>query len=263
VGGAEAVTVVPFDSPLGEPDAFGRRIARNVSSLLVAESHVAAVADPAGGAYVVEQLTDDLAAAAWAELQTIDGAGGIPAARESFLARVGEVAARRERDVATRRRPITGLSEFPALDETVPARGGQPDGVRRWGAAFEALRADPPAAPAFLATLGPAAQHTPRAGFATNLLAAGGIRVDVAGATSAVADLVAAYRGEAVVCLAGTDTAYAEWGSEAASALRERGARRVVVVAAPSGDDYPWADEVFRPGDDAVRLLTRVQEVLR
>ena len=65
VGGADAVTVLPFDSPLGTPDAFGRRIARNTSALLISESHVARVADPAGGAYAVEKLTDDLAVAAW------------------------------------------------------------------------------------------------------------------------------------------------------------------------------------------------------
>ena len=55
VGGAEAVTVLSFDSTLGVPDAFGRRIARNTSSLLISESHLARVADPAGGSYAVEQ----------------------------------------------------------------------------------------------------------------------------------------------------------------------------------------------------------------
>ncbi len=68
VGGADAVTVLPFDVRLGVPDALARRIARNTSSLLIEESHVAAVADPAGGAFAVEKLTDDLAVAGWAEL---------------------------------------------------------------------------------------------------------------------------------------------------------------------------------------------------
>src|SRR5205085_5536329 len=61
VGGADAVTVLPFDARLGLPDAFSRRIARNTSALLIHESHLAKVADPAGGAYAVERLTDDLA----------------------------------------------------------------------------------------------------------------------------------------------------------------------------------------------------------
>jgi methylmalonyl-CoA mutase len=261
VGGAEVVTVVPFDSPLGEPDTFGRRIARNVSSLLVAESHVAAVTDPAGGAYAVERLTDDLAEAAWAELQRIEAAGGVLAALDdgSLHARISDVAARRDQDVATRKRPITGLSEFPHLAETVPLRSGEPDAVRRYGAAFEALRAEPPAAHVFLATLGPIAAHTARAGFAGNLLAAGGVAVDVAGATSGVDDLLAAYDGQPVVCVAGTDAAYAEWGGEAAAALRGAGAGRVIVAGKPAD----WADDSCALGVDAVDFLTRTREALR
>ena len=75
IGGADSVTVVPFDSPLGEPDAFGRRIARNTSPLLLTESHLGRVADPAGGSYAVEKLTDDLALAAWDELGRIESDG--------------------------------------------------------------------------------------------------------------------------------------------------------------------------------------------
>ncbi len=79
VGGADAVTVLPFDSPLGRPDALGRRIARNTSHLLVDEAHVAHVADPAGGAYAVEKLTDDLAVAAWDLFGRIDDGADLDA----------------------------------------------------------------------------------------------------------------------------------------------------------------------------------------
>src|SRR6478735_1728561 len=110
VGGADSVTVLPFDSPLGRPDAFGRRIARNTSHLLIDESHVAHVADPAGGSYAVEKHTDDLARVAWGIFGRLDDGGSIE----------GEIAAtveRREREIATRARPITGLTEFPNLGE--------------------------------------------------------------------------------------------------------------------------------------------------
>ncbi|NEB69823.1 methylmalonyl-CoA mutase, partial [Streptomyces fulvissimus] len=56
VGGADAVTVLPFDQELGVPDAFARRIARNTSTILIEESHLARVTDPAGGSYYVESL---------------------------------------------------------------------------------------------------------------------------------------------------------------------------------------------------------------
>ena len=91
-GGAESVTVIPFDEPLGLPDALGRRVARNTSSLLISESHVARVADPAGGSYAVEKLTDDLALAGWAEFQRIEAAGGL-AADTDLAARIAAVAA--------------------------------------------------------------------------------------------------------------------------------------------------------------------------
>jgi methylmalonyl-CoA mutase len=255
VGGADSVTVVPFDSPLGRSDAFGRRIARNTSALLISESHVARVTDPAGGAYAVEKLTDDLAVAAWELFGRLDEG-------ENPAPLIAATAAERDRDVATRVRPITGLSEFPNLPETSPGREGTGDGVRRYGAAFEALRAEPPTAHVFLATLGPVAAHTARAGFATNLLAAGGAGVDVAGATAGVDDVVAAYDGQRVVCLAGTDATYAEWGEAAAAALREAGARHVIVVSAGS-TDASWADDSCATGVDAIAFLTRTREQLR
>jgi methylmalonyl-CoA mutase len=255
VGGADAVTVVPFDEPTAEISALGRRLARNVSALLVEESHVAQVADPAGGAYAVERLTDDLAHAAWAELGRLESDG-----EADFLVRVAEVKARREDDVAHRRRAVTGLSEFANLADPVPARRNL---SYRYGAAFEALRREAPAAQVFLATLGPVAQHTVRSRFAANLLAAGGVAVDVAGATDGVDDLLAAYDGQAVVCVAGTDTAYAEWGSDAAAALREKGARRVVVARRPAhraphtGAQSDHAGAVQTPTPEAQRKASR------
>lgn len=263
VGGADAVTVLPFDTPLGVPDAFGRRIARNVSHLLIDEAHVHEVADPAGGAYAVEKLTDDLAVAGWAELGRIEEAGGVEAALAdgSLRGRIDDVVARRDREVATRRRPITGLTEFPALGETLPVREPSTDpteDVRRYGAAFEALRDQPAASPVFLATMGTVAQHTARATFAANLLAAGGIAVDVAGPTQGPDDLVAAYDGQPVVCLAGPDPAYAAWGAGAAEALRTAGARHVIIAGKPT--DY--TDDACAMGVDALGFLTRTREKL-
>jgi methylmalonyl-CoA mutase len=255
VGGADAVTVVPFDSPLGEPDGFGRRIARNTSHLLLSESHLGRVADPAGGAYAVEKLTDDLALAAWEELGRIEADGS-----EAFDRRVAEVVAARDEQVAHRTRPLTGLTEFPHLAEALPERSGPGDDVRRWGAAFEELRDRPADRPVFLATMGPVAAHTARATFAANLFAAGGIAVETAGVTEGVDDVVAAYRSAAspVVCLCGGDAAYHEWGRDLVDALRGAGARRVLVA----GDADLGADDRCHAGIDALALLRRTREEL-
>lgn len=253
IGGADAITVVSFDSPLGEPDAFGRRIARNTSPLLLSESHLGRVADPAGGSYAVEKLTDDMSLAAWEQLGRIETEG-----LDAFEQQIAETVALRDHVVATRRLPITGLTEFPNLAESLPERPGPGDDVRRWGAAFEELRDEPATTPVFLATMGPVAAHTIRAGFATNLLAAGGVAVTVAGATDGVESVIEAYRGERVACLAGTDAAYAEWGADLVAALREAGAHHVVVAgkADVGADDQCWA------GMDALDFLRRTRGVL-
>ncbi|MFC4784247.1 methylmalonyl-CoA mutase family protein [Nocardioides sp. MAHUQ-72] len=258
VGGADAVTVLPFDTPLGVPDGFGRRIARNTSALLISESHVARVADPAGGAYAVEKLTDDLARAAWELFGRLE-------AGESLDGLVAATVEKREAEIARRTRPLTGLTEFPNLDETLPERPADPTAreVRRYGASFEALRDEPATGHVFLATLGTVADHTARATFAANLFAAGGIAVDPAGPTAGVDELVAAYDEQAVVCLAGSDPTYAEWGAEAATALREAGARHVIIAGKPAAlSGAGSVDDSCAVGVDALDFLTRTREKL-
>ncbi len=256
VGGADLVTVLPFDQPLGLPDAFARRIARNTSSLLVEESHVAMVTDPAGGSHVVEQLTDDLAVAAWAEFGRIEQTGF-----GDLDERIAVVVAEREKQIANRKRPLTGLSEFPNLHESLPERASYPEGtpvVTRYGHAFEALRDEPATQQVYLATMGTVAAHTARATFASNLFAAGGIDVVNEGAHEDVDAVLGHYRGESVVCLTGSDPAYAEWGTELANRLREAGAQWVIVAGKP----LEGCDDNCAMGIDALDFLNRTREKL-
>ncbi len=268
VGGASSVTVLPFDAAIGLPDAFSRRIARNTSSLLVAECHVARVTDPAGGASAVERLTDDLARAAWAELGRIEAEGGLEASLDKeddgLLGRVRDREAARAAQVARRRRQVTGVSEFPDLRESPPERRPHPERapatlVHSYAEPFERLRDHPAGRPVFLATMGPVAAHTARAAFAANLLAAGGVETVTAGATDDVAGVLAGYDGEPVACLCGTDRTYTEWGAEVVAALRESGAAYVVVAGRPG--ELPVDDSVAL-GEDALAFLGRVRERL-
>ncbi len=266
VAGADAVTVLPFDTPLGIPDELGRRLARNISSLLIAESHVAAVFDPAAGAPALERLTSRMADAAWAEFSRIEAAGGIVAALAdgSFHQRADVTAAERARRIATRTAPITGVTEFPDLTEAVPTRRPWPEPVSdpSWAAAFHRLRDRPISTPVFIATLGPVAEHSARAGFVVQALAAGGVRCVTAGATTSAGDVVAAYAtasvtGELpVVCVAGSDTRYAALGSDTISALRTAGARWVVSAGVPNG--LP-VDDSLTVGDDILAFLHRTR----
>ncbi len=238
------------------PDAFGRRIARNTSSLLISESHVARVTDPAGGAYAIEKLTDDLARAAWEVFGRLEDG-------ESLDAMIERTVERRDREVATRKRPLTGLSEFPSLGEALPERRPDPTAseVRRYGAAFEALRDEPADSPVFLATMGTVAAHTARATFATNLFAAGGVRVEAAGATEGVDDVLAAYDGTRRSCASrAADPTYAEWGADLVAALREAGARHVILAGQPGDLEV---DDSCAVGVDALDFLRRTREQLR
>ncbi len=119
IGGADAITVLPFTAALGLPDAFARRIARNTQAILLDESNLARVADPAAGAGGFEALTDALCEKAWGLFQEIEREGGILESLKGdrLQARIANVRAQREKAVATRREPITGTSEFPNIAE--------------------------------------------------------------------------------------------------------------------------------------------------
>ncbi|HLM39453.1 MAG TPA: methylmalonyl-CoA mutase subunit beta [Microvirga sp.] len=119
IGGADAIAVLPFTAALGLPDAFARRVARNTQIILLDESNLARVADPAAGAGGFEALTDALCERAWVLLQEIEREGGILESlkRSALQERIATVRAQRDKAVATRREPITGTSEFPNLNE--------------------------------------------------------------------------------------------------------------------------------------------------
>ncbi len=119
IAGAEAVTVRPFNAALGMPDAFGRRIARNTQIILQEESALNRVIDPAGGSWYLENHTEALAEAGWREFQAIEAAGGMVESLRSgeLQKRIASAAAAREKNIAKRKDALTGVSEFPNLNE--------------------------------------------------------------------------------------------------------------------------------------------------
>ena len=110
--------------------------------------------------------------------------------------------------------------------------------------------------------MGPVAAHTARATFATNLFAAGGVAVEAAGPTDGVEAVTAAYAGQPVVCLAGTDAAYAEWGADLVAALRAAGASYVVLAGKPGERTVSDVDDSCAMGVDALAFLARIREEL-
>ncbi|MBI1399250.1 methylmalonyl-CoA mutase family protein [Hyphomonas sp.] len=291
VGGADILTVRAFNEALGLPEELGRRIARNTQVIAMEESQLGRVADATGGAWFTETLADDLAKAAWAEFQKIESEGGFGASLMSgaFQARVSAVREARARDVSRRKIPVTGVSEYPLLDEigapvadldtpkprkvsdealqqyvkSAPAAGA--DAVAealapiRITAPFEALRdaaakaAKPPAV--FLATLGSLAEFTARADFARNFFAAGGIvSKEPPVPPKTAAELAAAFKasGGKLAVLCSTDKNYEAEALAAASALKAAGAQRVWLAGKFEGEGI---DANIFAGADVAHLL--------
>lgn len=252
VGGATDVEVLPFDWAVkggleGTSRNFAHRIARNTNLLLLEESHLGFVVDPAGGSYFVEALTDELADKAWEVFTGVE-------ANEGFIANTasGAVAEaldasfeRLRADVAHRRKQITGINEFPNLGEKPldASRRVEPKGVRRWAVDFAEMRnrsdaffeANGQRPQVGLIPLGPLSKHNVRTGFSTNLLASGGIEALNPGqVVPGTEEFAAAARAADIAVICGTDPEYAESGVEAVKALREAGVSTVLLAGAPA-----------------------------
>jgi methylmalonyl-CoA mutase len=269
VGGADVVTVQPFDAALGLPDSFSRRIARNTQNLLVEEGHLGRVLDPAGGSWYVESLTESLAQAAWTWFTEIERAGGLVAALDSGLVRDRIAAAWDDRAtrLAHRTDALTGVSEFPNLAEKLPERRPAPEVLPsgrlprvRAAQDFEELRdraeraAERPRV--YLATIGPVARHTARASFAGNLFQAGGLETPSGDGASGLAEAATT-----VACICGTDKDYASEAAALAEELKAAGATQVWLAGKPElsidgVDGYVFA------GCDALAVLRTVHEQL-
>ena len=292
VAGADAVTVLPFDHALGavDPDAaLGRRLARNTQLLLLEESHLARAGDPAGGSFYVESLTEELASEGWRVLQDVEASGGIEDAIDgSTLAAALERSWRsRLGALRTRREPLTGVSEFPLLDEHAPTAPADPNEaraatglpIRRLAEPFEDLRdaadrhristGDQPAA--WVAALGSTAAHSPRTAWAQNLLAAGGIEArGAAGVDSPIAAAAEfAASGLAAAVITGTDDMYRLRGAGTVSALTEAGADFLALACDPGTPaeflaelQAAGVDEIWSDGIDVAAALERLHRTL-
>jgi methylmalonyl-CoA mutase len=286
LGGADAITVLPFTAALGLPDRFARRIARNTQLLLLEESHLAKVTDPAAGSGAVEDLTDQLCHAAWALFQEIEAAGGIAAALAagSIQQKVAEVRAKRTAAVARRRDALTGVSIFPNLaepeakvDQQAPARRPSAAALPpiRLAEPFEALRdasdrllATAGARPkVFLAALGTQAEFTARATFAKNFFEAGGIEA-VGGEVIQPPAVAAAFKaaGAPLACLCSSDKVYEKEAAEAAQALRAAGARHIYLAGRPREQEATLkaagVQTFIYEGGDALATLQAAHQML-
>ncbi len=272
-GGADAITVLPFTQAIGLPDRFARRTARNTQLLLLEESNLGKVADPAAGSGGIEALTGQLCRAAWTLFQEIEQAGGAFAALEADLIqkKVAAVRAERETAVARRKDALTGTSDFPDLSEAlapvldVPAvtPPAYPANIKfetlpalRLAQPFEALRdasdrvlAETGERPKiFLANLGAIADFTARATFAKNFFEAGGIEAVTNDGFASREAMISAFKssGTKIACLCSSDAVYETEAIPAAKALANVGAQSFYLAGRPGEHEAAWREAGVR-----------------
>jgi len=290
LGGADAVCVLPFTFALGQPDAFARRVARNIQIVCQEESNLGRVADPAGGSWFVENLTNDLAQKAWDIFQSIEGQGGVVAALKSGFVQdeIAKVATVRAAAIATGRVEITGVSAFPKLGDdgvsaepwprtaaptSAAAETIRPLSMARLAEPFEALRdvADQYAAATgkpfevFLASLGEVIDHNVRSTWIKNYLAAGGIAAEMSDgyANADVAAQAFKASGLSAACICSSDPVNAEHAEATAKALKAAGATFVLIAGRPGEREAALkaagVDQFLFAGADAVVTLKGLQ----
>jgi methylmalonyl-CoA mutase len=267
LGGADSIAVLPHTAALGLPDAFARRVARNIQLVLLEESNLAKVADPAAGSGAIEDLTSKFCALAWTQFQEIEAAGSIWSALEQGLVqnKVATVRAEREKAIARRKEALTGTSDYPNLAEKTPAVldvatvvlpkehvaavSATPLPRMRVAEPYEALRdisdavlAKTGARPkVFLANLGKLSEFTARATFAKNFYEAGGIEAVGNDGFPDRAAMLAAFEasGAKLACLCSSDKVYEAEAAEAAQALTAAGAT-VHLAGRPGEHEAAW-----------------------
>ena len=286
VGGADAVTILPHDELLVTGGSeLGRRMCRNTQLVLIEESNLAKVIDMAGGSWYVEQLTDQLANAAWGVMQELERAGGLVGSVQQGLlqARVAATSARRDHAIATRKMPMTGVSEFPNIaDHVAPDVAAAPAApaadastapfspLQRHRYAdpieHERRRADQLAASSarprvFLAAVGSTASNAARVAFARNLFEAGGIEAIVGDSSDDPIAIRQAFEasGAALVCICASDPVYADHAVAVTAELAAASPARIYVAGRPRGMDDELADagvdEQIAAGGDIVATL--------
>jgi methylmalonyl-CoA mutase len=254
LGGADSITVLPFDSVFDTPSEFSERIARNQQILLKEESFLDKIVDPAAGSYYVENLTASIADEAWKLFLDVQDLGGFIAAfRKGFIqAKINESKSKRMQNIALRRENLLGTNQFPNLNERIEdelnASLFQPLDFTEEGADVEPLKLHRGAMPfealryktdvysienkrpvAFMLTIGSLSKRKARSQFSCNFFAIAGFEVIHNNGFATVEEgLEAAKAASAdIIVLCSSDDEYAEY-APAVAALK---GNEILVVA--------------------------------
>ncbi|MDE5736041.1 MAG: acyl-CoA mutase large subunit family protein, partial [Bacteroidales bacterium] len=287
IGGANSIHVSNFDEAYRKPDEFGSRIARNQQIILKEESFMDKIVDPAAGSYYIENLTDSIARYAWEQFLAIEEKGGFAKAVEAGYIQdeVARSAAQRDADLASRKLVLTGVNQYPNLNENMAkeieethcgcgcgCKAGAFKTLKpyRGAAAFEALRLQTEKSgrrpKVFLLTYGNLAMRKARAGFATNFFGCAGYEIiDNAGFKTGAEGAKAALAAKAdITVLCSSDDEYAELVAAAVPELK--GKTHIVLAGYPKEQldafKAQGVEEFIHVRSNVLDVLTAFQQKL-
>lgn len=246
LGGSESLTIEPFDAVFRKPSVLAERQARNIQNILKEEAYFDKIADPAGGSYYIESLTDSIAAQTWKLFQAVEDKGGyVEAFKAGFIQEeIETLLAKRRQNVANRREIFLGTNQYPNAQEkalemidsaymsddkedTQQEIIARPLKPVRATEELESLRlkTERQGKPvkAFMLTYGNPVMRTARSNFSCNFFACAGFEVkDNLGFKTVDEGLEAAKAyGADIVVLCSSDDEYVEIGPEAAQKLAD------------------------------------------
>lgn len=279
LGGVDSLCINAFDNSFRKPDAFAYRMARNQQIILKHEAYFNKVADPAAGSYYIENLTNDIAKAAWELFLKTEEAGGFIKAVESAFIRnsIEETCQKRDLDIAMRKRVFVGTNQYAnteerMLDKVEPTAKLTDMAVLRQyrgTQAFEALRMaveshakkgfETPKV--FLFTYGNLTMRKARATFSGNFFGVAGYQViDNLGFPDIETGVKAALDASAdIVVLCSSDDEYPEM-APAAGLIKQSSPKTQIVVA---GNPKEIISLLNQAGvDDYIHIRTNVLESL-
>lgn len=240
LGGADSISIAPFDECYEAPNEASRRLARNAQILLKQEALLSRVADAGGGSYCLEVITDFIARQGWALMQSVEAAGGYlkfkadgkiqPALQKSRDAR--------EKAVASRRRALTGTNQHVNLSEKALDRidDSLVSAQHRGAEVFEQLRLRTERHAAeggknprvLLAEIGDIKMRSARSNFAANFFGCAGFQIVTKRCDSV--DEIAANDVELIV-LCSSDSEYPALAAGLVAKLKALGRKVSVIVA--------------------------------
>ena len=252
LGGADLVSVLPFDYPYGKVTEFSSSIARNVQIILREEAYFDRVTDPASGSYYIENLTDSIGEKSWELFREVESKGGFRKAFESGWIQEQVVTSRKKKieRTASGRGKILGTNTFPHFNEMILENLNTSVNVEykslplkplipfRLSSIFEEVRIETERSnnrpKVLLFKYGNPAWMTARAAFSGNFFACAGYEILDPPAYASVETGIQAVKDENadIVVLCSSDDAYAELAPAVHNAIKDRSA--VVVAGYPS-----------------------------